>query len=133
MDRLRKFLIKILPYRIVEWYRRRRAIRRYMKGLSVEVLERERRLEHLEGRIAASTRGFYHQIVTDVLERTDIILQELDRRVEGISARTEESVAELEAEVGRLRAELGKIRDEFDGERGDRAAGEAARPSVVAE
>src|SRR5947209_19957562 len=104
-----------------------------MKGLSVEVLERERRLEHLEGRIAASTRGFYHQIVTDVLERTDIILQELDRRVEGISARTEENVAELEAEVARLRADLGKLRDELDGERGDRAAGEAAPPSVVAE
>src|SRR5205807_9089797 len=96
VDRLRKFVIKLLPYRIVEWYRRRRAIRRYMKGLSIEVLERERRLEHLEGRVAASTRGFYHQIVKDLLERTDIILQELDRRVEGTQARTEESVAKLE-------------------------------------
>jgi hypothetical protein len=133
VERFRKFLIKILPYRVVEWYRRRRAIRRYMKGLSVEVLERERRLEHLEGRIAASTRGFYHQIVSDVLERTDIILQELDRRVEGVSARTEENVAELEAEMGRLRAELGKLRDELEGERVARAADEPSRPTVVAE
>ena len=116
MDRLRKFVIKLLPYRIVEWYRRRRAIRRYMKGLSVEVLERERRLEHLEGRVAVSTRGFYHQIVTDVLERTDIILQELDRRVEGVAARTEESVAGLEAEVATLREEVGRLRKELDRE-----------------
>src|SRR5207247_5095084 len=99
MDRFRKFVIKLLPYRLVEWYRRKRSIRRYMKGLSVEVLERERRLEHLEGRVAASQRGFYAQIVTDVLERTDIILQELDRRIEGRAARTEEGVARTEPEV----------------------------------
>ena len=85
-----------------------------MKGLSVEVLERERRLEHLEGRVAASTRGFYHQIVTDVLERTDIILQELDRRVEGVAARTEESVASLEAELATLREDVQRLRKQLE-------------------
>jgi hypothetical protein len=129
VDRFRKFLIKLLPYRIVEWYRRKRAIRRYMKGLSVEVLERERRLEHLEGRVAVSTRGFYHQIVTDVLERTDLILQELDRRVEGVAARTEESVAALEAELAGLREEVGRLRKELEGEEGP----EASRSTFVAE
>jgi hypothetical protein len=128
VDRLRKFLIKLLPYRIVEWYRRKRAIRRYMKGLSVEVLERERRLEHLEGRVAVSTRGFYHQIVTDVLERTDIILQELDRRVEGVAARTEESVAGLEAELVTLREEVGRLRKQLESEEP-----EEARPAALAE
>ena len=124
MDRLRKFVIKLLPYRVVEWYRRKRSIRRYLKGLSVEVLERERRLEHLEGRVAASQRGFYHQIVTDVLERTDIILQELDRRVEGLAARTEESVVAMEAEVGALREEVAKLR-------ADLGQGSAGPPSAA--
>jgi 6-phosphogluconate dehydrogenase (decarboxylating) len=130
MDRFRKFVIKLLPYRVVEWYRRKRSIRRYMKGLSVEVLERDRRLEHLEGRIASSQRGFYHQIVTDVLERTDIILQELDRRVEGLAARTEESVASIEAQVRALREEVAGLREEL-GLRRDRD--EAARSSAVSE
>jgi hypothetical protein len=126
MDRFRKFLVKLLPYRIVEWYRRRRAIRRYMKGLSVEVLERERRLEHLEGRVAASQRGFYHQIVKDLLERTDIILQELDRRVEGVAARTEESVVKMQTELTELRDEMGRLRDEL-------GTPQESHPTAVAE
>jgi hypothetical protein len=128
MDRLRKFVIKLLPYRIVEWYRRKRSIRRYMKGLSVEVLERERRLEHLEGRIAASQRGFYHQIVRDLLERTDIILQELDRRVEGVAARTEESVVRMQADLAALREEMAQLRSELAGR-----AEQDPRASAVAE
>jgi hypothetical protein len=126
MDRFRKFVIKLLPYRLVEWYRRRRSIRRYMKGLSVEVLERERRLEHLEGRVAASQRGFYHQIVKDLLERTDIILQELDRRVEGVAARTEESVVKMQTELGELRDEVARLRDEL-------GAARESHPTAVAE
>jgi hypothetical protein len=126
VDRLRNFVIKLLPYRIVEWYRRKRSMRRYMKGLSVEVLERERRLEHLEGRIAASQRGFYHQIVKDLLERTDIILQELDRRVEGVAARTEESVVRMRAELATMREDMAQLRD-------DLSASEGSRPTAVAE
>ncbi|MFN2544851.1 MAG: hypothetical protein ABR600_09850 [Actinomycetota bacterium] len=128
MDRLRKFVIKLLPYRIVEWYRRKRSIRRYLKGLSLEVLERERRLEHLEGRVAASQRGFYHQIVTDVLERTDIILQELDRRIEGLAARSEESVASIESQVRTLRDDVSRLREELE-----RRPSEEARSSAVSE
>jgi hypothetical protein len=126
MDRFRKFVIKLLPYRLVEWYRRRRSIRRYMKGLSVEVLERERRLEHLEGRVAASQRGFYAQIVKDLLERTDIILQELDRRVEGVAARSEESVVKMQTEIAELRDEIGRLRDELGATR-------QSHPTAVAE
>jgi hypothetical protein len=126
MDRFRTFLVKLLPYRIVEWYRRKRAIRRYMKGLGVEVLERERRLEHLEGRVAASQRGFYHQIVKDLLERTDIILQELDRRVEGVAARTEESVVKMQTELTELRDEIARLRDEL-------GASQESRPTALAE
>ena len=128
MDRFRKFMIKLLPYRLVEWYRRRRAIRRYMKGLSVEVLERERRLDHLEGRVAASQRGFYHQIVTDVLERTDIVLQELDRRLEGLAARTEEGVARTESELATLREDVARLREQLA-----RNREQAPSPTAVAE
>jgi hypothetical protein len=132
VDRVRTFLVKILPYRFVDWYRRKRALRRFMRGLSVETLERERRLEPLEGRVAASTRGFYHQIVADVLERTDIILQELDRRIEGVSARAEERLASTETELKELREEVHHLRRELE-RSFERAQPEEARTRAVAE
>ena len=132
MDRLRSFLVKILPYRFVDWYRRKRALRRFMRGLSVETLERERRLEPLEGRIAASTRGFYHQIVADVLERTDIILQELDRRIEGVSARAEERLTSAESELRELREEVARLRHELARSL-ETAPPEEARSRAIAE
>ena len=130
MDRVRTFLVKILPYRFVDWYRRKRALRRFMRGLSVETLERERRLEPLEGRVAASTRGFYHQIVADVLERTDIILQELDRRIEGVSARTDERLASVESQLDQAREELARVREQLSRAR---PARDETRETAVAE
>jgi hypothetical protein len=132
VDRVRSFLVKILPYRFVDWYRRKRALRRFMRGLSVETLDRERRLEPMEGRIAASTRGFYHQIVADVLERTDIILQELDRRIEGVSARTEERLTSAEAELKELREEVLRLRQQL-GRPFESAEPEEARSRAIAE
>jgi hypothetical protein len=132
VDRVRSFLVKILPYRFVDWYRRKRALRRFMRGLSIETLERERRLEPLEGRIAASTRGFYHQIVADVLERTDIILQELDRRIEGVAARAEERMTSTETELKELREEVLRLRQQLT-RPFEAAEPEEARSRAVAE
>jgi hypothetical protein len=114
VSRLRRFLASFLPWRLVDWYRRRRALKRFLKGLSMEVLERERGLEYVEGRVAASTRGFYHQIVADVLARTDIILQELDRRIEGVAARTDERLAGWDAQISELREEVERLRKELE-------------------
>lgn len=96
--------------RFADWYRRRRATRRYLEALSYELLERETRLDHLEGRIAARRDGFYERIVADVLERTEIILQELDRRIEGLTARTGQRLSGLEDEIAALRKELEGLR-----------------------
>lgn len=97
---------RILPQRFIEWYRRRRALRRYLKALAFEIYDRGIRLEtdDLEGRIAARRDGFYDRLVKDVLERTELVLQELDRKVEGLMARHGNELRHLQSEITELRA-----------------------------
>ena len=96
---------RVLPRRFARWYRRRRALRKYLRALAFEVYERQVRVDpaELEGRIAARRDGFYDRLVKEVLERTDLILQELDRRIEGVSARQGSELRALRREVAELR------------------------------
>jgi hypothetical protein len=102
---LRDIAKKILPTSFIEWYRRRRALKRYLGGLALEVYDRTMRLEmeDLEGRIAARRDGFYEHLVRDVLERTELVLQQLDRKIEGISARHGNELRAIRQEVEALR------------------------------
>jgi hypothetical protein len=99
---------RVLPGPFVQWYRRRRAARRYLKALGYELYDRQTRLsmQEAEGRVAAAQTRFYGQFMKDVLERTDLILQELDRRIEGVSTRHGAELATLRREVAELRARL---------------------------
>jgi hypothetical protein len=112
--RVRGAVLKPVPDRVVNKMRRRRATRTYLDALSWELLERETRLDYLEGRVAARRDGFYERMVKDVLERTEIILQELDRRIEGLTARTGERFQSLEEQVAGLRAELARLHAETE-------------------
>jgi repressor of nif and glnA expression len=98
----------VLPESFVHWYRRRRAIRRYLRELGYEIYDRQVRmqLEDLEGRILARRTGFHEQLVKDVLDRTDLVLQELDRRIEGLSTRHGKQLRELREEIAALRASV---------------------------
>jgi hypothetical protein len=48
--------------------------------------------------------------VREVLERTEMILQELDRRIEGVSARGSERMNAIEEQMIALRQELSTLR-----------------------
>lgn len=102
---LREIAKRVLPARVVEWYRRRRATKHYLRALGYEIYDRGIRMEldDLEGRMAARRDGFYEHLVKDVLERTELILQELDRKIEGVTARHGADLRELRAEVLDLR------------------------------
>ncbi|MBA3552283.1 MAG: hypothetical protein H0W27_05370 [Actinobacteria bacterium] len=106
---MRRFLLRIghrvLPGTFIEWYRRRRALRRYLVALGYEVYHRQVRLdrEEIEGSVAARRDGFYQQMTKDLLERTELIIQELDRRIEGVSARHGNELRNLRAEIASLR------------------------------
>jgi hypothetical protein len=115
----------VLPDRFIEWYRRRRAYRKYAHALAYQVYDREVRLEleDVEGRVAAHRQGFTDRVVRDVLERTELVLQGLDRKIEGVSSRHGQALRELRAEVEALRAELTALRA---------LAGETAAPAQAA-
>jgi len=108
---LASFGKKVLPASFVEWYRRRRALRRYLKQLGWELYNRRSQLdpEELEGRLAAARDGFYQGLVRDVLERIDLVLQQLDRRIEGVTARHSGQIRDLRAEVDALRQRVAAL------------------------
>ena len=108
MQLIRDILKKILPTRFIEWYRRRRALKRYLAALAYEIYDRGIRLEldDLEGRIAARRDGFYEHLVKDVLERTELILQQLDRKIEGVTARHGQDLRTLKVEVEKIRESI---------------------------
>jgi len=87
-------------------------MRIYLRELSYEVYDRTIRieLEETEERIAARREGFYGRLVQDVLERTDVVLQQLDRRIEGVSTRHGGDIRELREELAALRSELEELR-----------------------
>src|SRR5919197_4734952 len=112
MTFVREVAIKILPRRFVEWYRRRRALKKYLTALAYEIYDRGIRLEldDLEGRIAARRDGFYDRLVKDVLERTELVLQELDRKIEGLVARYGTELRHMQSDVAEIRASLDALR-----------------------
>jgi hypothetical protein len=107
---VRSGVIRVTPDKLVVRTRRKRAMKRYMTALSYELLERETQLDYIEGRVAARRDGFYERMVREVLERTEMILQELDRRIEGVSARGNERMNAIEEQLVALRDELSHLR-----------------------
>jgi hypothetical protein len=108
---LRRFLKKVLPDPTVNWIRRWRATGRYLRSVSEEVLERDSHLEDLERRIAGREDGFYQRLVKDVVERTEVVVQQLDRRIEGQGARHGEMLRHLEGDLRSLREEMARLRE----------------------
>jgi hypothetical protein len=128
----RRLAVRVLPGPVVDLLRARRARKHYLRALGYELVERETRLEYLEGQVAARRDGFYERIVKDVLERTEIVMQELDRRIEGLSARSGERLNAVEEQLVELREELGHLRRLSEAELADLEARtrEADRPDT---
>ena len=117
---MREWLLKVaktvLPDGFIEWYRRKRATRRYMEALGYQIYDREVRLDldEMEGRVAASRAGFTDKIVRDILERTELVLQGLDRRIEGVSARHGQELRDLREQVQALANEVRALTERLD-------------------
>jgi hypothetical protein len=112
----REILKKTLPTPVVNWLRRWLGTMRYLRFMSYEVSRRQSRpetgssLETLESRLTARRDGFYQQMVKEVVERTDLVLQQLDRKVEGQGARHAERLRAVEDEISRLRIAVDELR-----------------------
>ena len=112
MRALRSLARRVLPRPVIDRYRRRRVLRSYLRSLAVELDLRQSglRLEDLEERVAGGRTGFYEGLVKDVLDRTDLVLQELDRKIEGLAARHGTRLRALQEEMAALRASVEALR-----------------------
>ena len=117
MGSLRETGKRVLPGGAVESFRRVRALVRYLRSLSYEVYDRQKtfHVEELEGRLIARRPDITERLMKDLLERTDILLQELHREVEALRARQGNDLRDVGARVDALSAELGELRAEFQG------------------
>lgn len=113
MSSLRRLGKTVLPEGALDWYRRRRAVRRYLKTLGRELFDRQGKLEleELEDRVLARRPDLTDRLTKDILERTDILLQRLDRQLEGVRARHGGELRSLRAEVDELRARVAALAD----------------------
>jgi hypothetical protein len=121
MSRWKSRVADLTPDRAMEWYRRRRATRRYLNKLGREVYDRrgaQPALDDLEER-TAQRGGFYNELVKDAMSRVDLVLERLHRRIDAVATRDEASITRLEDELAAVRGELAEIRKKLDGASGD--------------
>lgn len=114
MSWLRSSLKDILPPSALNWLRRWVLTGRYVRSLSHEVYARRKRvesgqLEDLEARLVGPGGGLYRQMVREVVERSDLLLKQLDRKMDGQGARHGERLTSLEAEVAGLRESVDRL------------------------
>lgn len=110
---MRQLAKRVLPEEAIHWYRRRRALRRYLKDLAYELYDRSVKLdlEGLQDAVLTRRHGVINQVIGEILERTELVMQELDRKIEGAGARSASELRELRAEVAALRDEVARLRD----------------------
>ncbi len=102
---------KLLPESAIDAYRRRRALRRYLRSLSFEIYDRQvkRHVEELEDAVLTRRPDITEKLMKDLLDRTDLLLQQLHRQIEGLQARHGGELRELRQESERLRSALDEL------------------------
>jgi multidrug resistance efflux pump len=114
---------RLVPDQVAQAVRRRRAAKRYLEEVSQEMLDRQARLDQLEGDVAARRDGLYERIVSDVVERTQVILKELEGRIDAVAARAERDLTALEGEVSELSEQVARIREQGESSSADGKTG----------
>ncbi len=111
---MRELLKRMLPTPVLEAYRRRRALRRYLRTLAYEIYDRNRQyaLEELEEKLLARRPDLTRRLMNDLLMRSDLLVRELDRQIEALRARHGTQLGELRRELEALRASVDQLRAE---------------------
>lgn len=107
---------KVLPEDALDRYRRRRALRRFLRSLSFEIYDRQQkfRVEELEGTVLARRPDITERLMKDLLDRTDVVIQELHRQLEGLRARHGSELEAVRADVEELRATVAELRSRLE-------------------
>ncbi|HEX2090323.1 MAG TPA: hypothetical protein VHI54_10425 [Actinomycetota bacterium] len=135
MGLFKNLLKNLLPERYIESYRRRRAVRAYMRSLSHEIYDRQKqlRIEELEGKILARRPSLTHRLMKDLLDRMDVVMEGFHRQLEGLRARHGTELRELREEVQNLRASVEALRRDLEQAEGDATSTPAFRSGEGAE
>jgi hypothetical protein len=117
MPSVRDLAKRVLPTGAADWYRRRRELRRFMRALGSEVYARQVKMdvEELEGKALSTRPEVTERLFKDLMARTDVVLQELDRKVEALRARQGDEIRSLREEVAAVREELASLRSSLQG------------------
>jgi hypothetical protein len=111
MQSMRDYAKTELPDPYVGRNRRRTAVRIYMKELGYEIHSAQASLdpEDVEARLEARREGAYGVILKDLLERTDLLIQEMDRRIGGFTVRFDRELRGLKSQMEEIRVLLDEI------------------------
>ena len=66
-------------------------------------------MEEIEGTVLARRPDITERLMKDLLDRMDLVLQELHRQIEGLRARHGTELQDLREEVERLRATVAEV------------------------
>jgi hypothetical protein len=128
---------KFTPERTVAWYRRRRELRIYNRELGDNLwLQRLRTLDAqktgkaitAEEMVGEGNSGAWLAwAVHDIVERNDIVLKAMERKIEALTARHGQQIRNLRDDVQGLRDDVDALRKEIAASR------EPAEPTAGAE
>jgi hypothetical protein len=119
---LRSTLKGLAPDRALAWYRRRRELRIYSRELGdnlwlqrLRTLDAQRRgepvpLDETAGQGGAG--GWSGAAIHDIVERNDIVLKAMERKIEALTARHGQQIRNLRDEVEAMKTELATLRSE---------------------
>jgi hypothetical protein len=123
---------RVLPDRLVQFRRHRRALRRYLRALAADLYDRPgaRALAALEDRVLDDNPRFYDAIMHALMVRSDVILEGLGRRIAAVEARHAVRLRDLQRQIDELRAERPRA-DASQAERSHRDRRPDERPRAV--
>lgn len=104
---------RYLPAPAVKAIRRRLALRRYLRSISYELTYRSRTfaLEELEGEVLSGRPDLTIRLTHDVLLRTDLLIQQLDRKIEGLRSRSITELRDLRQAIEEIRSDLEALQE----------------------
>ncbi|HEY7282390.1 MAG TPA: hypothetical protein VID47_12440 [Actinomycetota bacterium] len=120
---LRRTVKDLTPHRALAWYRRRRELRIYFNELGdnlwlqrLQTLDAQRTGKPVPAEEAGgdATGQPAAWAIHDLVERNDIVLKAMERRIEALTARHGQQIRNLRDDVAALREQLDALRERLD-------------------
>ncbi len=121
---LRRTVKDLTPDKALAWYRRRRELRIYFNELGdnlwlqrMQTLDAQRTGTPVPAEETAGSGGTGQPAawaIHDLVDRNDIVLKAMERKIEALTARHGQQIRNLRDEIAALRDQLATIQDRLD-------------------